>query len=103
MDALMIFVYIFPFVLIGSLSFFIYVTEEKDKERDRNNDDTEELKELAEKYKAIKDNDEWWKPCPICEFFDGYDMCLLKKNFGSVSDISKARCEKNNLFKEKQQ
>lgn len=35
--------------------------------------------------------------CDDCEFFDGYDMCLHPKNFGSVTTAVKAYCNVNKL------
>lgn len=54
--------------------------------------------------KLIKDDekeDDFWEQCSHCEFFEGYDMCLKKENFGSVTNESKAKCKRENLFKEK--
>lgn len=62
----------------------------------------EGLKDIAEKYAKIQDTNEWWEPCTRCVFFDGYDMCLRHKIFGSVTDYTKAYCETHNLFKEVQ-
>ena len=64
-----------------------------------NND--EDLKDLIEKYKNIKDDNEWWKPCQECQYFEGYDICTRNGNFGAITDVSKARCEKHNLFVKK--
>ena len=44
----------------------------------------------------------FWEKCKHCEYFDGYDLCLHKKNFGSVTDESKENCKNNNFFIEKQ-
>lgn len=66
-----------------------------------NYENLDELKDLIEKYKNIKNDDEWWKPCQDCQFFEGYDICTRKGNFGAVTDISKAKCEKYNLFQKK--
>ena len=44
----------------------------------------------------------FWEKCNHCEYFDGYDICLHKKNFGSVTNESKENCRKNNFFIEKQ-
>ena len=60
-----------------------------------------ELSEIAKKYQNVTDNDEWWEPCPQCKLFDGYDICCAKDNFGSVTDITKAYCEKHKLFTKK--
>lgn len=88
------------------LLFYIYKTNQQksfsiDKNVEKYNDNTDEFKDLIEKYKSIKNNDEWWEPCTHCAFFDGYDMCLVHNNFGAVTDVSKARCESEKLFKEK--
>lgn len=45
--------------------------------------------------------DHFWDDCNKCEFFDGYDMCLRKGNFGSVTNEKKDRCIRNNYFLEK--
>lgn len=71
------------------------------KNVEKYNDNVEDLKDLIEKYKNIKDDDEWWKPCQECHFFEGYDICTRNGNFGVVTDVSKARCEKYNLFQKK--
>lgn len=60
----------------------------------------EGLKDVAAKYEKIQDTNEWWEPCPRCIFFDGYDMCLRRGIFGSVTNDTKAYCETHNLFKE---
>lgn len=44
----------------------------------------------------------FWEKCKHCEYFDGYDLCLHKKNFGAVTDESKENCKNNNFFIEKQ-
>ena len=44
----------------------------------------------------------FWEKCKHCECFDGYDLCLHKKNFGSVTNESKENCKNNNFFIEKQ-
>ena len=44
----------------------------------------------------------FWEKCNHCEYFDGYDICLHKKNFGSVTNESKENCGKNNFFIENQ-
>lgn len=36
--------------------------------------------------------------CENCVFFDGYDVCLNTKNFGSVTTERKTYCNNNNLF-----
>ena len=36
--------------------------------------------------------------CENCVFFDGYDVCLNAKNFGSVTTERKTYCNNNNLF-----
>ena len=36
--------------------------------------------------------------CEDCVFFDGYDVCLNTKNFGSVTTARKIYCNNNNLF-----
>ena len=36
--------------------------------------------------------------CEDCVFFDGYDVCLNTKNFGSVTKERKIYCNNNNLF-----
>lgn len=36
--------------------------------------------------------------CEDCVFFDGYDLCLNAKNFGSVTTERKTYCNNNNLF-----
>ena len=43
-------------------------------------------------------NDDFWGKCKKCAYFDGYDLCLHKKNFGSVTDETKSECDKNNYF-----
>lgn len=45
---------------------------------------------------------DFWKKCKSCEYFDGYDICLHKKNFGSVTDESKKVCKNKNLWQQKQ-
>lgn len=48
--------------------------------------------------------DDWttfWEKCERCKNFEGYDMCLVKSNFGSVTKESKKKCEEQNLFEEK--
>lgn len=53
--------------------------------------------------KVGKHNEQnFWEKCKHCECFDGYDLCLHKKNFGSVTDESKENCKNNNFFIEKQ-
>lgn len=44
----------------------------------------------------------FWERCKHCEYFDGYDLCLHKKNFGSVTNESKENCKNNNFFIENQ-
>lgn len=39
--------------------------------------------------------------CIGCEFFDGYDMCCHRENFGSITQQSLDNCKKHNLLKEK--
>ena len=41
-----------------------------------------------------------WR-CMTCEFFDGYDMCCHKENFGSITQKTLDNCKNQNLFKEK--
>ena len=36
--------------------------------------------------------------CENCVFFDGYDVCLNEKNFGSVTTVRKIYCKNNNFF-----
>lgn len=36
--------------------------------------------------------------CENCVFFDGYDVCLNTKNFGSVTTARKIYCNNNKLF-----
>lgn len=36
--------------------------------------------------------------CEDCIFFDGHDVCLHTKNFGSVTTSRKIYCNNNNLF-----
>lgn len=45
---------------------------------------------------------DFWEKCKTCEYFDGYDICLHKKNFGSVTDESKKVCKNKNLWQRKQ-
>ena len=44
----------------------------------------------------------FWEKCNNCEYFDGYDLCLHKNNFGSVTDELKENCKNNKFFIEKQ-
>lgn len=44
----------------------------------------------------------FWEKCNHCEYFDGYDLCLHKKNFGSVTNESKENCKNNKFFIKKQ-
>jgi hypothetical protein len=44
----------------------------------------------------------FWKKCNHCEYFDGYGLCLHKNNFGSVTDELKENCKNNKFFTEKQ-
>ena len=44
----------------------------------------------------------FWEKCNHCVYFDGYDICLHKKNFGSVTNESKEYCKNNKLYSEKQ-
>lgn len=44
----------------------------------------------------------FWEMCNHCEYFDGYDLCLHKMNFGAVTDELKENCRNNKLFIEKQ-
>jgi len=52
---------------------------------------------IAEK----KAEEDFWKECKICTYFDNYDMCLHKRNFGSVTNESKERCKLFGLFEHK--
>ena len=45
--------------------------------------------------------DNFWDKCERCRHFEGYDMCLVPSNFGSVGNESLRKCEENNLFEEK--
>lgn len=37
--------------------------------------------------------------CWNCVYFDGYDLCTHKKNFGAIGNDSVIKCVKSNLFK----
>jgi len=39
--------------------------------------------------------------CSHCKYYDGYDMCKRKGNFGAISYGSIVTCVKNKLFKDK--
>jgi hypothetical protein len=45
--------------------------------------------------------DDFFSMCNKCIFFDGYDMCIRKGNFGSVTYGTKINCDKNKYFLEK--
>lgn len=49
-----------------------------------------------------KNKQNFWEKCNRCEYFDGYDICLHKKNFGSVTDELKENCKNSDFFLEKQ-
>ena len=49
-----------------------------------------------------KNKQTFWEKCNHCEYFDGYDICLHKKNFGSVTNESKENCKNNKFYFEKQ-
>ena len=40
--------------------------------------------------------------CTLCEFFDGYDMCLKKGNFGAITNETINKCSKDKFFKNKE-
>jgi len=75
----------------------------KNQEYDSENDNTnviraDELPKLKASYtfnKYVK------KYCENCEFYDGYDMCLNYKHWGTVIQNSIEYCRKNKSFKEK--
>lgn len=48
-----------------------------------------------------EEESKFWEQCNKCRFFDGYDKCLRKDNFGAVTDEHKDKCVKNKLFSEK--
>lgn len=63
-----------------------------------------DIEEYEQNEQPIMENeDDWWEPCPRCKNFEGYDMCLVKSNFGSVTDETKRRCKENNLFEPKEE
>lgn len=37
--------------------------------------------------------------CSLCEFFDGYDMCLRKGNFGAITNETIDKCSNDKLFR----
>lgn len=39
--------------------------------------------------------------CAFCEFFDGYDMCLRKGNFGAITNETIDKCSNDKLFRSK--
>lgn len=43
----------------------------------------------------------FWEKCNKCAYFDGYDICLHKGNFGTVTDKTKQRCQNKAFFVEK--
>lgn len=53
---------------------------------------------LNKEYSEKKFNFELSESCENCVFFDGYDVCLNAKNFGSVTTERKTYCNNNNLF-----
>lgn len=38
------------------------------------------------------------KYCKRCEFFDGYDICCHKRNWGSIVESNLYNCMRNKLF-----
>lgn len=57
--------------------------------------------EYIEPNETKEEPDDFWAKCNKCEFFDGYDICMRRGNFGTVTDSIKSNCEKKNLFEEK--
>lgn len=45
-----------------------------------------------------KEEDSYWRKCNKCKYFDGYDICMAKGNFGTVTDEVKQRCEEKHIF-----
>ena len=67
------------------------------EEPEKEEEDNQEKEEFVP-----KDENDPWEKCKSCEFFDGYDICTHKKNFGSVTDESKERCNLLKLWQRKQ-
>lgn len=58
----------------------------------------EEVKKKLNKDYTENKNDVYLsEPCDGCIFFDGYDLCLNTKNFGSVTTERKTYCMNNKL------
>lgn len=55
--------------------------------------------EKSQKHKIDIDFFEFYY-CTNCYFYDGYDMCCHKKNFGTLIDSKIELCKKLNLYKE---
>lgn len=59
----------------------------------------DEVKNKLNKEEQRKKSDDYIaESCENCVFFDGYDVCLNVKNFGSVTTTRKIYCDNNNLF-----
>ena len=60
------------------------------------------LKKYIDVEKQGEQNEQiFWEKCNHCEYFDGYDICLHEKNFGSVTNESKENCKNNKFYFEK--
>lgn len=51
--------------------------------------------------KGEQNEQSFWEKCNRCKYFDGYDICLHKKNCGTVTDGKKENCKNNGFFIEK--
>lgn len=70
-------------------------------------DDKRDVSGLIGKFNIASDTlsrniklDDFWEKCNKCKYFDGYDICLVKDNFGTVTDKTKCNCENNGYFRE---
>lgn len=59
---------------------------------------TREIEEEPKEVFIPEDLNDPWEKCKCCEYFDGYDMCLHKKNFGAVTNESEKTCNTLNLW-----
>ena len=49
-------------------------------------------------YEIFEHLDYEWLFCSNCKLFDGYDICLCKKNFGTVTGHSVNKCIEEKYF-----
>ena len=78
-------------MLIASFSGRLYSSRAKENSKKR--------KEEKEKHSQDVMSYESQR-CDDCEFFDGHDMCLRKENFGSITNETIDKCDKDKLFRD---